>query len=404
MLEIKRENLPKSKIKLTIKVPSAKMRQFFQKTYEKLAPTVEVKGFRKGKAPAKLTVSAIGENRFMQEILDLALQETYGEALKQEKIMPVAMPQINVKMMKDLLTDQAELEYEAEIDCLPEVEVGNYKIYLKKVKLPKRDIEVKDEEVEQVIGHLRRQHATFEEKTGAAEIGDRVEMDFEGSERGVVLDNFTSKNYPAILGAKTLLPEFEKQIVGMKKESNKEFDLELKQTTSRETEKALPKTKKVHFNVHIHDVKKVNLPEMNDELAKKFQKNNIDELKKAILVDVSREKEMNTKREKENVVLEELLKNTKIEIPPSLIENEVHRILDDLRSRAQMIGLTFEQYLAQVKKTEADLHEELKPDAEKTVKIGLILGEIAKLEKMDLKNEQLGHKVMNKLLEIIEKK
>ena len=395
MIEIKRENVSKTKIKLTIKVPSKLMTGYFDKVYANLAPSVEVKGFRKGHAPKHLTVSAIGENRFNQEIIDLALNETYASALEKEKIIPIAQPQINIKMLKDLLAETAELEYEAEIDQLPEIVLGDYK----KIKI-KKPVEVKVEksEIDQVLKHLQEQHATFEEKAGKAEIGDRIEMDFEGTERGVVLDNLTSKNYPAILGSKVLIPEFEKEIIGLKKGDEKEFDCTLGKANSPADEK-----KKVHFKVKILDVKKVNSPELNDEFAGKFQQKSLEKLTEAISKDILEQKNVAAKRELEGQVAEALLKIAKIEVPESLVEQETHRMIDEMRQRTEMMGLPFEQYLAQIKKTEADIHEEFKEQAEKTVKVGLLLGEVGKAEKLDLHAPDAGRQVMEKLLEYAQK-
>jgi len=394
MLDIKKENLTKSKIKLTIKIPSDLMRGFFATVYSQMAAGVEVKGFRKGHAPKSLTISAIGENRLSQEIINTALSETYPQALKQEKIIPIAPPRINIKMLKDLMVDTAELEYEAEIDLLPEVKIGDYK----KIKIKKAEkIEVKPEEVEQVMSHLQRQHATFEEKEGVAEIGDRIEMDFEGSERGVVLENLTSKNYPVILGSKVLIPEFEEKIVGLKKGEDKEFKVKIGPPAGGDK-------KEINFKVKILDVQKVNLPALDDELAKKFGKNTIKALEQAVGDDIIKQKEAQQKREQENEIVEQLLKIAKLDVPESLIEQETHRMIDELKQRTQMMNLPFETYLAQLKKTEADLHADFHEQAEKTVKTGLILGEIAKAEKMDLKDEQVGKKVMEKLLSYAQKK
>ncbi len=393
MLEITKENLGKSTIKLNIKIPSALMRGYFAKVYNQMAAGVEVKGFRKGHAPKPLTISAIGENRLSQEIINLALTETYGQALKQEKIIPIAPPRINVKMLKDLTVDTAELEYEAEIDLLPEVKIGDYKKLKVKTKNEKNNI-ASQEEIDQVLGHLQRQHATFEEKEGVAELGDRIEMDFEGTEKGVVLENLTSKNYPVILGSKVLIPEFEEKIIGLKKGDEKEFDAKIGPEKDKKT---------IHFKVKILDVKKVNLPALDDELAKKFGKNKIDELKKAVSDDIVKQKESAQKRDQENEIVEQLLKIASLEVPESLVEQETHRMIDELKNRIGMMNMPFEQYLAQIKKTETDLHADFKEQAEKTVKIGLILGEIAKLEKMDLKDEQVGKKVMEKLLDFAKK-
>lgn len=391
MLEIKREDLSKSKVRLSVTVPSVLMRKYFKQVYDRLSPAVEVKGFRKGQAPKALTVAAIGEQRISQEIIDLALNESYITALKQEKIVPVASPSINIKMLKDLTNDDAELAYDAEIDLLPEIKVGNYK-NLKVSKIG--EVKVDQSEVDQVLGHLQRQHATFEDKNGSAEMGDRIEMDFEGTERGVVLENLTSKNYPVILGSKVLIPEFEKEVVGLKKGDEKEFDTNIGKDKNK---------KKVHFKVKVLQVQKVNLPPMDDELAKKFGQQTIDELRLAVENDIAKQKETEGKRAQEAEIAEGLLKITKIEVPESLVEQETHRMIDELKNRTEMMGLPFEQYLLQLKKTEADLHHDFHEQAEKTVKVGLILGEIGKLEKIDLKDETAGRKVMEKILSYAQK-
>lgn len=416
MLDIKKENLGKSKIKLTIKVPSVLMRGFFATVYNQMASGVEVKGFRKGHAPKPLTISAIGENRLSQEIINLALTETYGTALKQEKIVPISPPRINIKMLKDLTMDTAELEYEAEIDLIPEVKIGDYKklkvkshsidesIRGNSLRNYKSKVEASQEEIDQVLGHLQRQHATFDEKPaspaggdGKAEMGDRIEMDFEGTERGVVLENLTSKNYPVILGSKVLIPEFEEKIVGTKKGEEKEFDVEIGPDPVKADAHGAGK-KRVHFKVKVLLVQKVNLPALDNELAKKFGKNKIEELKKAVSDDIIKQKETQLKRDQENQIVEQLLKIATLDVPESLVEQETHRMIDELKNRISMMNMPFENYLAQMKKTETDLHTDFKEQAEKTVKIGLILGEIAKQEKMDLKDEQVGKKVMEKLL------
>lgn len=401
-IEVKREDLGKSKIKLTVKVPSVLMVKYFEKIYAQMSPKVEVKGFRKGMAPKHLTIAAIGEDKFSQEIINLALNETYGAALDLEKIIPIASPKISIRMIKDLLVDAAEMEYEAEVELLPEVAVGDYKKAVKSIKSlkSKSEIEVGEEEIDQVLKHLQQQHASFADKEGMAVDGDRIEMDFEGNERGVILENLTSKNYPVILGSKVLLPEFEKEIIGLKKGDDKEFDVMLgKPDASKDpsTELGAGK-KKVHFKVKIHTVQSVQLPELNDEFAGKFEQQSLEKLTLAIKKDIVEQKTIAQKRNIETEIADALVKIAKIEVPEVLIEQETHRMLNEMRSRTEMMGLPFEQYLIQLKKTEADLHQDFKEQAEKTVKVGLILGEIGRLEKIDLKAEDAGRKVMERLL------
>lgn len=382
-MDIKKENLAGSKVKLTISVPSELMRGYFAKVYNKLAASVEVKGFRAGKAPKNLTISAIGENRLVSEIIDMALQETYGRALKEENIIPVAPPKINIKKMADLTAPTAVLEYEAEIELLPEVKIGDYKKL--RIKSKKTKVEVTKAEIDQVLSHLQRQHATFKEIDRPTKEGDRVEIDFTGKERGVVLENLSSKNYPVILGSKVLITEFEKKVEGMKKGDEKDFKLKIKD-------------KEIDFHVKMLDVKEVILPKLDDELAKKFGKKTLQELTKAIEEDIIKQKNLQEKQNQENQLIDELLKITQVEVPESLILQETNRMVEQLKQRTQMAGMPFEKYLGQVKKTEEDLKKDFRPQAEKTVKVGLTLGEIGKYEKIDLKEKDAGKKVMEKLV------
>lgn len=394
MLQIERQDLGKSTLKITVKIPSDLMRGYFSRTYNALAPQVEVKGFRKGMAPKALTISAIGENRLAQEIIDIALQETYIAALKQENITPISAPKVNIKMLKDLMVDSAELEYEAEIAIMPEVKLGDYKKI--KTKKPEK-IDVKKEEIEQVLSHLQRQHADFREIDRATIKGDRVEIDFVGTERGVILENLSSKNYPIIIGSGVIVPEFEENLVGLKKGDEKEFDLMMGQGGANSEKK------KVHFKVNVLDTKEVILPDLDDMFAQKFQKPTIAELMLAVSEDVSKQKELAQKQSREAEAIEALAKMAKVEIPEILIDQETHRMIDELKSRSQMMNMPFEQYLAQLKKTEEDLHKDFHEQAEKTVRIGLALGEVAKKEKMDIKDKEVGKKVVEKLLEYAQK-
>lgn len=392
------EKLPKSKIKLTVEVPQEMMKLYFSRVYNKMAPLTEVKGFRPGKAPKNLTINAIGESKLQTEILNMALSETYAEALKKENIFPIANPKINIKKVADLTTDNVQLEYEAEIDILPEVKIGDYKKI--KIKNQESRIKVTKDEIDQIISHLRRQHATFKEVDRPAKMDDRIEMDFEGSERGVVLENLTSKNYPVILGSRSLIPEFEKKLVGMKKSQEKEFDVELKnpaKTSDADSEKKL-----VHFKVKMHTVQEVTLPKVDDELAKKFGQKDIKELTDNIEKDIKKEKENAGKQKREQELIDKLIKMSTIEVPESLIEQESERMLERLKNQAQTAGIPFEKYLENLHKTEEELKKELAPQAEKTVKIGLIIGEIIKKEeknwKIDPKDNDAGKKVLEKLL------
>ena len=388
-MEIKKEVLPKSKVKLTVKLLPPEMRVFFARVYNRIASQIEVKGFRPGQAPRSMIIAAIGENRLQSEIVDEALKESYPQALKKENLIPVSPPRVNLKMMKDLLADTAEIEYEAEVDLLPEVTIGKYKEI--RIKKERKEIKVAKEEIEQVLSQLARQQAQFKDIDRPIKQGDRVEINFEAFDKGVKLENLSSKNYPVILGSKVLIPEFEEKLIGLKRGDKKEFKLQLSPNAQEKTKK------QIDFKVEILLTQEVISPKFDDEFAKKYKKKNMAELKSAIENDVIKQKEIGQRRALENEMLEKLIKITKVEIPESLIEQEIARQISQIHSRVSATGLSFEQYLNNLNKTEEELKEGLKPQAEKTIKIGLGLGEIAKLEKIDPKDKEAGKKAFDKL-------
>lgn len=401
-MEIKKEVLPKSKVKLLVKISSPEMRTFFARTYNKLAPTVEVKGFRKGMAPKTLIISAIGESKIQSEIIDLALRDTYIEALKKENLMPVAMPKINIKMVKDLMVDTAELEYEAEIDLLPEVKIGNYKKIKVNPPAGEKEIKVTDDELEQVLSHLARQKASFNEIDRPLKMGDRAEINFEGFERKVKLENLSSQNYPLILGSKVLIPEFEEKLIGLKKGDIKEFQIELKPATTVPGTEAGSNKKEIDFKVEVLQTQEVILPKLDDDFSKNFQKKSLEELRSAIKEDILKQKIKQEKNRVESEIIEKLLAMTEVEVSEGLIDQEIERIITDLRSKTSMSGMTFEKYLESIKKTLDELKKDLRPQAEKNIKIGLALGEVVKQEsanwRIDPKDKEAGLKALEKLI------
>lgn len=364
-MNIKRENLPKSRIKLTIEVPAEKTEKYFSEAYKKLAPTVEIKGFRPGQAPRAMTLESIGHGRYHQTALDLALPETYYEAILTEKIVPVQPPAVSVKEFKE---GQAFI-YEAEVDVVPVIKLGDYKKI--KVKYQKPKFEVKKDEVDKIISRLKYQSALFNSIDRPAKNGDRVEIDFEGTVDNVKQENLCSKNHPIILGEGTMIPGFEKELVGMKKSEEKEFDLDVPQIKDRD------KTKKAHFKVKVIDIKEVVLPEVNTDFAKKFGHDTPEKLEQAIKEKVLEEKVMQDKQLLEQKVLDKIIEESKIEVPESLIEQEVSRRLIQFQNQ---MGPGFAKYLESIGKKIEDLRKEMHASSEQSVKIGLILGEIAKNE------------------------
>jgi trigger factor len=401
-MKAKLEKLEKSRVKFSIEVSKEEAQKSFDRVYDKLAEQIEIKGFRKGAAPKKMILEAIGAERLREEFLKDILPGTYFTAVQQEKVIPVEGPKVDVtsndwsaKLSEGVIS--SNLSYTAEVDLLPEIKVSDYK----KIKVkPEKSKEVSEDDVNKVVEHLRRTVATFNDITRPAKDGDRVEIDFEGKIGGAVRPELSSKNHPLILGQHTLIPEFEKALVGMKKGETKTFKSPVKK---QQAGKDIGK-EDAEFTVKMLDIKEVILPPVDDALATKFGQPTLLALRGAIREDLRKRNEGQSKADLERKVADELLKLADFQVPESLMHQEVHRMLDTLVKQAAAHNIPWEAYLSQIRKTEAVLHEELKPQAERTVKVGLILGEVVKKEGIDPKDEKAGRIAMDRLIEIATKK
>lgn len=359
-MDIKITKLPKSAVKLEIVEKAEKVKQYFDKSYEELSKNIDIKGFRPGGAPRLMTIEAIGAGRYNSYALDLALPQIYTEAVKTEKFIPVASPKVNII---DFAEDK-DFKFEATVDVLPEIKLGDYKNI--KIKHTAEKIEVKDEEVDKVVKRLLYQSAKYLVTNDPAKEGDRMEISFEGKVKGVMQEKYTSKHYPFILGEKVLLPEFEKEITGLKKGDNKKFKLEIKNPTGKD---------KVDFDVTVNEVWKVELPKLDDEFVKKFGHKTVKDLWDAIAKSIKMEKEQHERQIVEEKVFDELLKKMSVELPESMIEQETNHRIEHLQKQ---MGPGFEKYLESQKKTIADLQKDVRPAAERGVRVSLAISELAK--------------------------
>jgi len=399
-MEAKVENLKNSKVKLTITVSPKEMVRYFSEVYIKLAPTVKLDGFRPGKAPKKLIEETIGITRLMSEALDTAVQESYYKALIDNKLTPVAQPNVVINKYPNYGDTEAdiknEFEFTAELDVLPPVTLGDYS----KLKVDKGEKEKpKAEDVEKILDHLQKQKANFQPVERAAKMGDFVELSFEGTFKGVRIDAMCSKNHPIVLGEGKLIPGFEEEVVGMKKGEEKTFKIKFpKDYHSKEYA-----GKEAEFKVSVNELKEVTFPKVDEEFAKNFGHETVPELKKAIEKNLDRELEERYQQELETKIIEKMLPLLKAEIPTSLIDQEIDRMIHDYSHQLEHQGLNFEKYLESIKKTREEIRKDMAPQAEKNVKVGLLLGKIIEGQKIDSKDEQAGHKAMEHLIKTLTK-
>jgi len=368
-LQVKLQKLPGSKVKLTITIEKEEMQGYERHAYRHLVNQVKIAGFRPGKAPLNILKKEVGEAKFENEVLEVAVPQSYYKAVTDEIIQAISQPQVKVvKFVPGEL-----LEYEAEVAVLPEVKLPNYK----NIKVKIGEVKVKKEEIDQILNNLRKERAILRDVEREAKKNDRVEIDFDGFIGSNPLEGGSSKNHPLVIGEGNFIPGFEEELIGLKKGDTKEFDIKFPENYHV----ADIAGKGVHFVVKMHLVQEVDLPELNDKFIAQigpFKK--VADLKKDIEENLEQAKKEEERRKTEQELLEKIVEKSEIEVPKDMVDQETQAMIQDLESAIISRGGNFDDYLKSIGKKKENLDKELRADAEKRVKTGLVLSQVSKEE------------------------
>ena len=372
-----------NEVKLEITVEAAKFDEAMKKVYAKTAKYFTIPGFRKGKAPMNLVEKQYGTEIFFEDTFNEVAPEAMQEALDQNNIVAVSRPDIEITQIgkgKDLI-------FTAVIQTKPEVELGKYKgISLKKVEYP-----VTDEMIDHEIGHMAERNAriiTVED--AAVESKDIAVIDFEGFIDGVAFEGGKAENHELEIGSNTFIPGFEDQVIGMKVEEEKDIEV----TFPEEYFSKELAGKPVTFKVKLHEIKRKELREIDVEFAKDVSEfDTLKELKASIQEKLEEENKNKAKYEMEDEAIKTVCDNTKIEIPSGMVESEIDHMLKDLETRLSYQGISLQQYLLMMNKTEADVRKDMQEQAEKSVKVNLVLEAIVKAEDIKVEEEKVAEKI-----------
>lgn len=372
--EIKK--LPKSEVEMTITVPADQMAEYRKKAADDISKDIKVKGFRPGHVPPHILEQYVDQKYIEAHAQEIAIQRAYADVVIKENIQVVSRPK--VKIEKD-----EPLTFTATVAVLPEVEIKDYK----SIKIKKEEPKVTDKDVEEVVNDLKRYGTTYKESDQGAKKGDRVEVDFEGFDGDIAVENTKSKNHPVILGENTLIPGFEDELVGLKKDEKKEFDI----TFPKDYGKKDFQGKKMKFKVEVKMVEEATIPELNEELIEKAtgQKKTVEEFKKELEKNIMARKVEEAKQKRENEYIEELLKKTKVELPEAMIDEEAEYILQEMKDEIGKKGLEFAKFLEQAKTNEDDLRKKYRSEGERRLKIRLGLQHLLKEEDIKVSDEEL---------------
>lgn len=377
------EKLEGSKVKLTIEVAADEFEKAVQQAYLKTRKNYNVPGFRKGHAPRKVIENAYGWLVFFDEAFDIVYPEAYEAAVKEHGVTPVDRPDVSI-----LSCEQgAPVVFAAEVAVKPEVVLGAYK----GIEVEKHEYNVTDEMVEAEIDKEREKIASTTEITGRPVAnGDKVNLDYSGSVGGVKFDGGTAENQELTIGSGMFIPGFEEQMVGMN--LGEERDITVTFPEQYHSEELAGK--EAVFHVKVNAIEETILPEADDEFAKDVSEfDTIEELRADKRKKLEEAEAQHAKNLRENELITKACENAAVEIPEAMIERQMDHILNDIRYRLSMQGVSLEDYCKYTGASIEDMRKEMRGDAEKRVKSQLVLEAISKAEAIEATAEEIEEKL-----------
>ena len=374
----------KNEVKLTFNIEAEKFEEAMKKVYAKTAKYFNIPGFRKGKAPMQLVERQYGSAIFYEDAFNELVPDIYDEAIKENKIEAVSKPNIDIVQMEK----GKELIFTAVVETKPEVELGKYK----GIEIKKIEYNTTDKDIEHELGHMAERNSrlvSIEDRP--VEKGDITTIDFVGSVDGVEFEGGKAENHELEIGSNTFIPGFEDQIIGMKIDEVK--DIKVKFPDDYFSKDLAGKD--AVFKVTLHEIKKKELPKIDDEFAKDVSEfDTLDELKNSIKEKLDTENTEKAKYETEEEAIKAVCDNTKLDIPNGMIELEIDNMIKDMENRLSYQGLNLNQYLQIMGKTEAEIRDNFKEQAERNIKSRLVLEAIVKAEKIEATPEEIDEKMI----------
>ena len=346
-MEAKMEKIDVNVVKFEVKVEANKFNEALTRAYKKNVKNFNVPGFRKGKVPMNVVKQYYGVGVLLEDAVNFAIDGSYSEVLKENNIIPVDYPKIDVVEVGE----GKDFVYTAEVTVYPEVELGEYK----GLSVEKKTYEVTEEEVAKKLKEMQEKNARVESKEeGTVENGNIAVIDFKGFVDGEAFQGGEGHDYSLEIGSKTFIDTFEEQLVGAKVNDTVEVNVTFPENYGKEELNGKP----AKFEVTIKEIKVKELPELDDEFAKETSEfDTIAELKADITTKLEAANAERADREFEEAVINAVAENAKVEIPAVMVEKEVDKMVQNLQQRLQYQGLNLEQYFQFTGSDEAKMRE-----------------------------------------------
>ena len=356
---------------LKITAPAAEVNAGYKKAVQKIADQANIPGFRKGKAPRAIIEMHYGKEAVKQEAFEIVANKAYSEALDQEKLIPVSDP----KVEESTFEEGKDMELTIKVTLKPEPELGEYK----GLHVEKKEVEVTDEQVDAQIKDMMGRDAKMvvAEEGAVIEKGDFAIIDFAGTVDGEPFSGGEGKGYPLEVGSNSFIPGFEDQLVGLSKGDSTDVEVTFPEDYFVKDLAG----KEAIFQVNSQDVKRKELPELNDEyVASKTDFKTVEELRANYKERMQKAAEANAKAEYEHELIDLAVANAKFSVPEIMIEDKISQMVEEMKMSLESRKMSLDMYMQYTGLDMAKIRENQRPVAEENVKTDLVLDAIAKAE------------------------
>ena len=356
---------------LKITAPAAEVNAGYKKAVQKIADQANIPGFRKGKAPRAIIEMHYGKEAVKQEAFEIVANKAYSEALNQEKLIPVS----DSKVEESTFEEGKDMELTIKVTLKPEPELGEYK----GLHVEKKEVEVTDEQVDAQIKDMMGRDAKMvvAEEGAVIEKGDFAIIDFAGTVDGEPFSGGEGKGYPLEVGSNSFIPGFEDQLVGLSKGDSTDVEVTFPEDYFVKDLAG----KEAIFKVNIQDVKRKELPELNDEyVASKTEFKTVEDLRANYKERMQKAAEANAKAEYEHELIDLAVANAKFSVPEIMIEDKISQMVEEMKMSLESRKMSLDMYMQYTGLDMAKIRENQRPVAEENVKTDLVLDAIAKAE------------------------
>ena len=370
------EKKEKNSAEITVSVTPEEFEAALVKVFNKNKKSIQIPGFRKGKAPRKIVEAMYGESVFYEDAINEVAPEAYSFSVKEKELKVVADPSIEDAKVED--DKSLTLKFNAVL--YPEVELGQYK----GLEAVRKEVKVDPAEIDMEVDQLRNRNATIQTAERPAKFGDTVVLDYEGFIDGVPFEGGKDTNHSLEIGSNTFIPGFEVQLIGTSAGEDTEVNVTFPEDYHAEELKGKPAV----FKCHIHEVKEKLLPEADDEFAKDVSEfDTLADFRKNIEDKLRKQKEDKTRDNFLDLLLAQVVDNMKVDLNDAMVDQRARQMVEDIGQRIQQQGISLDTYLGWMGTNLADFTKSQRANAEKTIRQELALTKIAELENITVTEE-----------------